>query len=1638
MLRRVLASCSFATLSSLNLLAAFLFVASAGTAQINGGTPSWGAYDRGQYDTINLQNLSISLNIPIMSKAGAFPFTFGLTGGGSYVSASIATLQPGINGESLVGVANGTMGAYSGSGASYGGGSTFAAYENYTEGAFCPNGDTTYKYSNWFIQTPDGTTHYLPTADYTLGSPCATSFTDQVIDGTGYTLSVSANSTTAMYDASGMQIGADEGLKLIDTHNNTVTWTPDTGFTDTLGLEVLTCSPSTTCLASAEGSITFGWTDVSGSPSVTESYTSTTLKSVFGCSGYSDYTLSNSYLPKTLSFPDGTSMAFSWEATPGYSSDSTGRLSTLTLRSGSTVSYNYNPSNATHDGLNCTYLVPNKLTRTTSDGTATYSWASANNGTGSTTTKVDLGGNKTIYTFTGLTSTGNAPLPAIQALTEIQYYVNTGTVTNPTYSSTPTRQDVYCYGTVTNGQPSNCPAAVVDVPVLEQNIYSTLGNMATSSQTQMKFDKYGNVTYSAQYDFGASSPTLATTTTYGSWNGSACVAISSTINNKPCQVVTAQNGENVAYSRFTYSSTGNLLRTYVSPNGGSSFLSNTTSNVYNGNGTPSTTYDLGNFPTSYSYSSASYTSCGSCTNYPFPTSISKGGLTTSYTWNGVGGVKLSATDANGKITSYGYQSSGGAADPWWRLRSVTDPLTNEMWINPTVTSNNTSFEFNSSHSIKNVTTTFDGYGRQIDVQVQQSPTSGSYDTVSISYNFSAVNPTMFKSVPCTTTSLGAQCPSGPGVTNSYDMFGRQVSSVDGGGGATTTSYSENDVASTLGPPPAGENNKQVQNQYDGLGRLLLSCAIGSVNGSAACGQNTGSSSGVTTSYSYSQNDVGQTGVSLTRGAQTRSKTYDSLGRVVGDTSPEGGNVTYVYDSATSCGATLSYPGHLMYTAFANGNTDCYQYDSLGRVVAITGVNSSGATLCRRFYYDNSTGVFGAIPSGVTAPTNPYGRMVEAETDNCTWPVTTSTMITDEWFSYDADGNIADMWELTPHSGTYYHSHATFAGNGAPLTVQLENPALYTETYGLDGEGRPSTLMSGSLPIVSSTTYNAASQPTYIDLGTGTDQSDYVYDSNTNRMTNWIFQVGSTESETGTLTWNANATLRELVIDDGFNSAGSQTCTFGTGTVMGYDDLGRLLSDNCGSAWSQTFSYDQYDNITKSGSISWNPGYNAANNQYSTGATYDSSGNLTWDTIHTYTWDQFNKLSSIDTTNCATGGECVTYDAFGHIVESSYKGTYTEIWYTQVGKTAYMVNGNSIYYAYWPTPGSGTVEVNGNNATAYYMHKDWLGSSRISSVIVNPAVVSDQAYAPYSEVYDKVNTGAAVPAQMFTGDTQDIVSGIFDTPNRELNSSQGRWLSPDPAGVGWNRYAYATNPNSEVDPSGLGGPYLNVPPTSSTLSGDVFDLMNIPVTSGDSQFGPIADLTVYGPAFYADSYTASFDDDGSTVFSLDSSVGDLPVVSTLTIQGWYNPVIGTGLNFSTAANNGLDPNSTLGWTWNFTKSFFSGVVNGVRQPGQSVGECMNQNVTNMTFGTVDPQKLFNQGLNVAEGTAALLTATNLRTAVGPSVPLGPYVAGQLARMAGLGSTGTAVAIRAAAAGGTTLAVAGAATAGTAIGSAINCR
>jgi RHS repeat-associated protein len=139
-------------------------------------------------------------------------------------------------------------------------------------------------------------------------------------------------------------------------------------------------------------------------------------------------------------------------------------------------------------------------------------------------------------------------------------------------------------------------------------------------------------------------------------------------------------------------------------------------------------------------------------------------------------------------------------------------------------------------------------------------------------------------------------------------------------------------------------------------------------------------------------------------------------------------------------------------------------------------------------------------------------------------------------------------------------------------------------------------------------------------------------------------------------------------------------------------------------------------------------------------------------------------------------------------------------YGPAGKMGQML-GQTLNYAYVPLPGgSSAMYWTGN---FYYTHKDWLGSGRLNTTIPasgNGVLYYDRQFSPFGEVYG--NSGSAYGLN-FTGDTQDAFGSLYDTPNRELNQSQGRWLTPDPAGAGWNLYAYLTNPNSFTDRSGLG-------------------------------------------------------------------------------------------------------------------------------------------------------------------------------------------------------------------------------------------
>ncbi len=94
------------------------------------------------------------------------------------------------------------------------------------------------------------------------------------------------------------------------------------------------------------------------------------------------------------------------------------------------------------------------------------------------------------------------------------------------------------------------------------------------------------------------------------------------------------------------------------------------------------------------------------------------------------------------------------------------------------------------------------------------------------------------------------------------------------------------------------------------------------------------------------------------------------------------------------------------------------------------------------------------------------------------------------------------------------------------------------------------------------------------------------------------------------------------------------------------------------------------------------------------------------------------------------------------------------------------------------------------------------------------LISDVAYAPYGEDY--ADSGGYL--QFTSGSAGELTvaatngQGLNDFDFRKYSPVQGRWISPDPAGLAavnplnpqtWNRYNYVTNyPTGAIDPLGL--------------------------------------------------------------------------------------------------------------------------------------------------------------------------------------------------------------------------------------------
>jgi YD repeat-containing protein len=446
-----------------------------------------------------------------------------------------------------------------------------------------------------------------------------------------------------------------------------------------------------------------------------------------------------------------------------------------TLRS--SVSYNY-PAYTTAPSSAPTWTI-----ETDNDGFNTVS---------STYSSTKVGGLVSIYTVTD--PGGSKTVAALNTSGTYQEMLSSMEIRDD--GSNPLRHVDYVWTSDTGGWNAR-PSSVT----------TTLSDSGQQSKVAYTYTTYGNVSLTQEYDYGLvlkrqTALTYLTTSSY----------INHHILDRVTQVLVKDGAGNIVGRTNLAYDAGSPM--FLSPapvqNSGSAYRGNVTSitryaNAAAGTGpiTRNFTYDTaGNLRTAdldccnqkqWNYSST--------TQYAYPDSVVRGPvgtqLSTSATYNFASGTVATATDENGKITSFTYDNMD---------RLATATLPNGVVV---TASNNDSGQWaavsrSSTANSAVQATTVDGRGRTTQQQLLNGASSVS--TVTASYydvgrQRSVSNPT------------GPSDPLLSTVTQ-LDYLGRAVSVAPPSGGSYTYTYSGNTVTVS---DPAG---KQRRNTTDALGRLV--------------------------------------------------------------------------------------------------------------------------------------------------------------------------------------------------------------------------------------------------------------------------------------------------------------------------------------------------------------------------------------------------------------------------------------------------------------------------------------------------------------------------------------------------------------------------------------------------------------------------------------------------------------------------------------------------------------------------------------------------------------------------------------------------------------------------------------------------
>ncbi len=976
---------------------------------------------------------------------------------------------------------------------------------------------------------------------------------------------------------------------------------------------------------------------------------------------------------------------------------------------------------------------------------------------------------------------------------------------------------------VSGPQPGGAGAATRDPRVIRSvGLVLDTGGNALAASTTMQYDGDLNVASTNRYDYASVNSTTAQTGSISSIPSGTLVRTeeatylvndagidastrtayrnrqllglpSSTRVKNSAGAIIAQSSisyDEAAYPLLTYGGVSGWSDPQTSyrgnPTTASQWLNTTGSYLpmhvqYDQCGNPRNTWDAKGNQSQIEYSSSYYYAYPTLTRTAVPDATGQHGsssaLVTTSVYDFTSGLVTSTTDANNVTTTFEYNDA-------------FNHLTRAVRASGTSVQNQTSVAYDYANHL--ITTTsdqnsyndgalkgqmlYDGLGRTTESRQYEGGTN--YIAVQTQYDsMGRANKTSNPFRPWLSETA-------VWTTSVFDALSRVLTVTTPDSAVVTSAYS----GSTSAPvgtvvTVTDQASKARKSVTDALGRLTTV-------------YEDPSSLNYSTSYSYDPlNDL----TTVTQGSQTRTFVYDSLKRLTSAANPESGTTTYAYDNN----------GNLTSKTDARSISTTYTYDALNR--AVTRSYSDG-TPTVTYTYD------------AASVTNSKGRLTSVS----------SSISATNYTAYDALGRMTSGNQVTD-SQTYSMSYAyNLAGSQTSMTY----PSGRVITSGYDSAGRLAGVKdqssgvyyagAASTDATNRVQYAAQGVVSVMKLGNGL----WEHTSFNNRLQPTQIGLGTSSTDSGTmgLSYNYGTTTNNGNLQSVSYSGGGLSYT----QSFGYDALNRLTtSSESGSSWSQTNGYDQYGNrwIDYGGGVH-NLAFSATTNRITTsGYSYDSAGNLTNDTVHTYGFDAENKIKTVDGVTGVYG-----YDGDGNRVKKNFA----------LGEKVRMVySGGQLVAEYNLTTGALLKEyvygakglvatIEPTNGTRYTT-SDHLGSPR---VVTNSSagVISRHDYLPFGEELF-AGTGGRTTAQgysasdgvrqKFTGQQRDDETSLDYFNARYYSSTQGRFTSVDPFNINlqrqaetdprdgealliayliepqqWNRYAYAVNnPQKYVDPTG---------------------------------------------------------------------------------------------------------------------------------------------------------------------------------------------------------------------------------------------